>query len=82
MLCCTILILSVSDNPALNREIDEGKDKIIKTERGDIDEEDGPWYLGKAREEFKKRRTEQVPNHQGEEDAVQVCFMIKRPCNY
>jgi SEL1 protein len=37
-----------------------------------FEEEDGPWYMGKAKEEFHKRRGQPVPNHREEEDPIQV----------
>lgn len=47
----------------INRE--EGRDYY--------EEEDGPWYLGKAKEEFHKRQNGQAAQRMGdEEDPIQV----------
>lgn len=62
------------------RQVDDGRQKDgISDAKSDKDEEhiyledaDGPWYLGKAKEEFHKRRSQPVPNRQ-EEDPIQVC---------
>lgn len=59
------------------RELDEGKQpeatKDSSSSEDDrlVEEEDGPWYYGKAREEFRKRRGGQI-GHREEEDPVQV----------
>ncbi|KAJ7076842.1 hypothetical protein B0H15DRAFT_892952 [Mycena belliarum] len=38
-------------------------------DRGYLDEEDGPWYMGKARDEFRKRKSSEAPRE--EDDPVQ-----------
>jgi hypothetical protein len=46
-------------------------------ESGIVDEDDGPWYLGKAKEEFnKRRRSLSVAKAEEEEDPIQVCLHI------
>jgi len=40
------------------------------------EEEDGPWYFGKAKEEFHKRRTQAGNARRGEEDPIQVCVFF------
>ncbi|KAF8070762.1 hypothetical protein FPV67DRAFT_1488642 [Lyophyllum atratum] len=56
----------------------EGEQEDEKARQDDqvrehFEEEDGPWYLGKAKEEFHKRRTAQQPPKppSGEEDPIQ-----------
>lgn len=43
-------------------------------EKPEYEDEDGPWYLGKAKEEFYKRRAGQQPPvpPSGDEDPIQV----------
>ncbi|TFK44877.1 hypothetical protein BDQ12DRAFT_40330 [Crucibulum laeve] len=61
------------------REIEDGKlkdasaDKMAKEEdRGYVeDESDGPWYFGKAKEEFHRRRGQVPQGRRGEEDPIQ-----------
>lgn len=58
-------------------ELEDGRQQDTIPDTKDapqVVEEDGPWYLGKAKEEFRKRRTTQAPSNQGgEEDPIQVC---------
>jgi hypothetical protein len=64
------------------RELEDGRQKDTISDkngnRGDslqpLEEEDGPWYLGKAKEEFRKRRGGQAPPNRGEDDPIQVRF--------
>jgi len=37
-------------------------------------EDDGPWYLGKAREEYKRKRSQDASKPREDEDPVQVSF--------
>ena len=63
----------------VHREIDEGKVPPGKTAQSRdeghyAEEEDGPWYPGRAREEFnRRRRGKNVEPVSQEEDPVQVC---------
>ncbi|KAJ7668547.1 hypothetical protein DFH06DRAFT_1182031 [Mycena polygramma] len=58
------------------RSLDTGTDKdtsedpVLEQERAYLDEEDGPWYIGKAREEFRKRKDSQSAPRE-EEDPIQ-----------
>lgn len=59
------------------REIDGGTGSAGKgSSSGDGDvfaeEEDGPWYPGRAREEFNRRRLAQKPEAVDQDDPVQV----------
>jgi SEL1 protein len=76
-------------NPSEGRQVDDGRQKDgILDPKSDKDEEhkhfegeDSPWYLGKAKEEFHKRRNQAVPSRR-EEDPIQVCssdLMISPP---
>ncbi|KAG6823403.1 hypothetical protein H0H92_010323 [Tricholoma furcatifolium] len=49
------------------------KSSVVRWAGPEYEEEDGPWYLGKAKEEFHKRRTGQKPTAPptGEEDPIQ-----------
>lgn len=69
---------SYNAQPA-GREIESGRDDELEqsspAEKADyVDEyEDGPWYLGKARDEFNRRRRGQDVGQLGQEDdPVQV----------
>ena len=80
----TSLTTLISDNdlsnPSDGRQVDDGreKDSILgaKSNKDEghnhFEEEDGPWYLGKAKEEFHKRQSQPVLNRR-EEDPIQVC---------
>lgn len=67
--------------PSEGRQVDDGRQKDgISDPKSDKDEEhihseeeDGPWYLGKAKEEFHKRRSQPVLSRREEEDPIQVC---------
>ena len=37
-------------------------------------EDDGPWYLGKAREEYKRKRGQDASKPREDEDPVQVSY--------
>ncbi|KAJ6593532.1 HCP-like protein [Mycena capillaripes] len=58
------------------RSLDKGADKdtaedpVLEQERTYLDEEDGPWYMGKAKEEFRKRKDSQAALRE-DEDPVQ-----------
>ncbi|KAJ7106038.1 hypothetical protein C8R43DRAFT_1165340 [Mycena crocata] len=47
---------------------DPSEDPALDQERAYLDEEDGPWYMGKAREEFRRRKT-QAPRE--DDDPIQ-----------
>ncbi|KAF5380549.1 hypothetical protein D9615_004708 [Tricholomella constricta] len=74
-----------------NRQL-EGKQEDDKTAQNDeghdyYEEEDGPWYLGKAKEEFHKRRNSQQPQKppSEEDDPIQVSSLLNpssRPLAY
>lgn len=59
------------------RSLDKGTDKdnaedpVLEQERAYLDEEDGHWYIGKAKEEFRKRKDSQAALRE-DEDPVQV----------
>lgn len=59
------------------RELGEGtqgettEDGMQEEERVHVEEEDGPWYFGKAKEEFHRRRSEP---RRDEEDPIQVSY--------
>lgn len=65
--------------PSEGRQVDDGRQKDgISDPKSDKDEEhihseeeDGPWYLGKAKEEFHKRRSQPVLSRREEEDPIQ-----------
>jgi len=65
------------------RQLEDGKpskdsEEAPKEEDFDSrDEDDGPWYFGKAREEFHRRRGTKAVNRRGteEEDPIQVGFL-------
>ncbi|KAL4079286.1 hypothetical protein J3A83DRAFT_4208580 [Scleroderma citrinum] len=74
--------MSVSERADLNREIDGASHSPPKAENGqprshrpdesvDGFEDDGPWYLGKAREEFQRRRQQTTHRREEEDDPVQ-----------
>lgn len=61
------------------RKLDEGVSQKGSSEisgeqeRIHYEEEEGPWYMGKAKEEFHRRRTGQPEGRRGEEeDPIQV----------
>lgn len=59
------------------REIDEGSrqtapDQAQPEQHVYSDDEEGPWYLGKAREEFDRRKNDQARGHGDDEDPIQV----------
>jgi SEL1 protein len=72
--------------PPPGKQIDEGKskesidDSSHHDDRAFQEEEDGPWYFGKAKEEFNRRRNEENLNRgRGEEeDPIQVWNFINR----
>lgn len=41
-----------------------------------LEEEDGPWYFGRAKEEFHRRKSNPPPVRQGEEDPIQVRVVV------
>ncbi|KAK0486142.1 hypothetical protein IW261DRAFT_1453903 [Armillaria novae-zelandiae] len=58
------------------REIDEGSrqttpDQAQPEQHVYSDDEEGPWYLGKAREEFDRRKNDQARGHGDDEDPIQ-----------
>jgi SEL1 protein len=62
------------------RQVDDGKQqdgaKDNKDEVHDnFEEDDSPWYLGKAKEDFHKRRNQLPLHRQEEEDPIQVCVL-------
>jgi len=73
-------LTTASVKPPPGRQIDEGKAKESTDEashpedRTFREEEDGPWYFGKAKEEFNRRRNGgDVNRGRGEEeDPIQV----------
>lgn len=42
----------------------------------EVPEDDGPWYLGKAKDEYKKKRGQDSTRPREDEDPVEVCFHI------
>lgn len=58
------------------KELDEGSRQESSPEtfdnEPDVDDQDGPWYMGKAREEFYRRRGGQMARREEEEDPIQV----------
>lgn len=76
------LVVSITERTNLNREIDASsaqpdpkKDERDISTADDIDDgfrDDGSWYIGKARDEFHRRRTAEARREE-EEDPVQVC---------
>ena len=66
------------------RELDAGKqpdgsDTASSSEnRATMDEleDDGPWYLGKAKEEYKRKRSQDGAKPREDEDPVQVSFLL------
>jgi len=72
-------VVNVQAQTTEGRELEEGNQESNKFETvsGEEErssyEEEGPWYLGKAREEFHKRRHGQLGGRRGEEeDPIQV----------
>ena len=62
-------------NPGSARLLENGQKAEAAQEGAPAEyheEEDGPWYFGKAKEEFYKR-LRQAGNDQREEDPIQVC---------
>ena len=57
-----------ADTPELD---DSLKAAEAEQERLYFEEEDGPWYIGKAKEEFRRRKTARIDG-KGEEDPIQV----------
>ncbi len=64
------------------RQIDEKKANVGIEEHAQeddqmLEEEDGPWYFGKAKEDFNKRRDEQAVDgrRRDDEDPIQVGFV-------
>lgn len=77
-------LVSVSERANMNREIDPASRSQPTAENGqqrshgpdesvDSFEDDGPWYLGKAREEFQRRKQQTIRRREEEDDPVQVC---------
>lgn len=55
----------------------EGAVDRLSAEDHFIEEEDGPWYFGKAKEEFHRRKNTKAGNaRREEEDPIQVCDFI------
>lgn len=50
-------------------EKDTSEDSAFDQDRSYLDEEDGPWYMGKAREEFRKKKGAEAPRE--DEDPIQ-----------
>ncbi|KAJ7782738.1 hypothetical protein B0H16DRAFT_1357156 [Mycena metata] len=50
-------------------EKDPSGDPALEQDRTYVDEEDGPWYIGKARDEFRKRKDSKAPSE--DEDPIQ-----------
>lgn len=85
--------MSVSERANLNREIDPASRSQAKADNTqqrphspdegvDSFEDDGPWYLGKAREEFQRRRQQNTLHRDEEDDPVQVgCIFRINPRN-
>lgn len=48
----------------------------MEQERGYLDDEDGPWYMGKAREEFRRRKGSPSQETREDEDPIQVHHLI------
>ena len=74
--CIQVLQKRGGDARELDGNSDEGTaEKMDQTDEGVVDDDDGPWYLGKAREEFYKRqRAPAVPKPREEDDdPIQVC---------
>ena len=79
----TNLLVAGSETPKSGegRQVDDGgrKDPAVDTKptrdevHDNLEEEDGPWYLGKAKEEFHRRRGQPIPKQREEEDPIQVC---------
>lgn len=74
--------MSVSERANMNREIDPASRSQPTAENGqqrshgpdesvDSFEDDGPWYLGKAREEFQRRKQQTIRRREEEDDPVQ-----------
>jgi SEL1 protein len=56
------------------RLLENGQKAEAAHEAEHHEEEDGPWYFGKAKEEFHKRRRQAGNDRRGEEeDPIQVC---------
>lgn len=77
----TTLIVSIPERVNMKREIDAAAsaqsdpndERDISAEELDDElRDDGSWYIGKAREEFHRRRTAEVRREE-EEDPIQVC---------
>ena len=74
------LLVSISERANLKREIDAASpgqpdpkdERVISEELEDDFRDDGSWYIGKAREEFHRRRMGEARREE-EEDLVQVC---------
>ncbi|KAJ7287246.1 hypothetical protein C8J57DRAFT_1167285 [Mycena rebaudengoi] len=52
-------------------EKDPSEDPALEQERGYLDDEDGPWYMGKAREEFRRRKGSPSQETREDEDPIQ-----------
>jgi hypothetical protein len=76
-----IIVLGSQNHSGENRELDGSEIEEVSEgasgggDSGTFEEEDGPWYMGKARDEFRRRMQ---GNHNGgraqaeEEDPIQV----------
>lgn len=78
------IVVSIAERANLKREIDavpamhagaEKDERVVPTSEELEDElrDDGSWYMGKAREEFHRRRMGEARREE-EEDLVQVCL--------
>lgn len=84
--CSVLIVTTISafplDRPGEGRELDGTQEEVHDghlggdEERGIVEEDEGPWYMGKAREEFHRRRRGKDAGRPGgeEEDPIQVCF--------
>ncbi|KAG6889928.1 hypothetical protein C0992_003523, partial [Termitomyces sp. T32_za158] len=68
-------LLDATTTVSSDRQIEGQQSEVVSQaeEKPDYEDEDGPWYLGKAKEEFYKRRTGQQPPvpPSGDEDPIQ-----------
>ena len=77
-----ILVKADSSPANTGRLLENGQKKTEGADQGtpaeQHEEEDGPWYFGKAKEEFHKRRRQANNARRGEEeDPIQVCGIFE-----
>jgi SEL1 protein len=66
------------------RELDAGKQTdgaetaVVGDNRAVLDDmdDDGPWYLGKAKDEYKRKRNQDDAKRREDEDPIQVGFLF------